>query len=262
MQAKKEFIQIFDTLSQTRHRYEVFRDFVICASASLHNAAVHSEVLESRYMEAIHRYPKEETLLFPKLFTQLVDILNTHPHDALGQLYMELDLGSEHMGQYFTPSEISKLMAKLQGAAARLENQQYITLHDPASGAGGMILAVADDLIQAGYDPAQKMWAQCIDIDRTAAMMCYIQLALWNIPAQVIVGNTLSMTQEEVYYTPAHYMHRWEERLRKDWEEPLSPSPQVTDLSDTSDDASRVPDAMSPSPKRGKVDQIGFDFDI
>ena len=57
------------------------------------------------------------------------------------------------------------------------------------------------------------MWAHCQDIDRTAALMCYLQLALWHIPAVVVVGNTLALEKREVFYTPAHYLGRWHDRL-------------------------------------------------
>jgi len=54
------------------------------------------------------------------------------------------------------------------------------------------------------------MWVQAWDIDRTAALMCYLQLSLWHIPAEIIVGNTLSLEVREVFYTPAHYMGNWD----------------------------------------------------
>ena len=53
-----------------------------------------------------------------------------------------------------------------------------------------MILALVKVMITAGHNPAEKLWVQAIDVDRMAALMCYIQLSLWNVPAEVIVGNT------------------------------------------------------------------------
>jgi hypothetical protein len=43
--------------------------------------------------------------------------------------------------------------------------------------------------------------------------MCFIQLSLWNIPAAVIVGDTLANEVRECFYTPAHRMGAWEYRL-------------------------------------------------
>ena len=50
-------------------------------------------------------------------------------------------------------------------------------------------------------------------IERLAALMCYVQLSLWNVPAQVVVGNSLTFETREVFYTPAHYMGAWDMRL-------------------------------------------------
>lgn len=57
------------------------------------------------------------------------------------------------------------------------------------------------------------MWACCRDVDRLATLMCYVQLSLLHIPAAVIVGNSLALEVQEVFYTPAHYPHRWDDRL-------------------------------------------------
>jgi hypothetical protein len=104
-----------------------------------------------------------------------------------------------------------------------------------------MVLAFAKEMIEQGYNPATKLWVQCIDIDRVASMMCYIQLSLWNIPAQVIVGNTLTREYREVLYTPAYYLFGWDRKLRlrkffelmaeletKTDEEPTGTEPTIT----------------------------------
>jgi hypothetical protein len=43
--------------------------------------------------------------------------------------------------------------------------------------------------------------------------MCYIQLTLWNVPAHVIVGNTLTLEHKEVWVTPQHALGGWRHRL-------------------------------------------------
>ena len=91
----------------------------------------------------------------------------------------------------------------------------FITLSEPACGAGSMILAFANILIKAGHNPAQKVWVEAIDIDRLSALMCYLQLSLWNIPARVIVGNAFSMEVRESFFTPAHYLNFWDFKLKK-----------------------------------------------
>ena len=77
------------------------------------------------------------------------------------------------------------------------------------------MLAFVKVMLSHGHDPAKRLWVQCQDVDRTAALMCYLQLSLWNVPAVVIVGNTLAMEVREAFYTPAHYLGFWGARLRR-----------------------------------------------
>ena len=70
-------------------------------------------------------------------------------------------------------------------------------------------------MITQGHDPAERLWVQCVDVNRLAALMCYVQLSLWNVPAEVIVGNTLTLETREVWHTPAHHMRFWSSRLAR-----------------------------------------------
>ena len=208
------FVRLFGEIARHRHRYEVFKDFVTMAAISMHNAINKVDALEQEYLAIVGRYEREDRARFPKLLAELVTILDGEPWDALGQLYMELGIQSEHVGQFFTPPDLSELMARLTyGDALANLTEPFVTVQEPACGAGGMILAFAKVMIESGHNPAEKMWAHCQDIDRTAALMCYLQLALWHIPAVVVVGNTLALEVREMFYTPAHYLAGWDTRL-------------------------------------------------
>ena len=212
---KAEFVKIFNAVARHKHRYSVFSDFVVMSAISLHNAVNMNDDLEKEYLDIIAQYSKEEAKEFPKLFSCLVELLESKPADVLGALYMELELGNKNTGQFFTPSALSEMMAQINyDTELRELNKPFITLSEPACGAGGMVLAFANVMISYKHNPAEKLWVQCIDIDRVAAFMCYLQLSLWNIPAQVIVGNTLSLELREQYFTPAHYLYDWDTKLR------------------------------------------------
>ena len=45
------------------------------------------------------------------------------------------------------------------------------------------------------------------------AMMCYLQLSLLCIPAEVIIGDALRMDFRRSMHTPAHYLGGWDDRL-------------------------------------------------
>jgi hypothetical protein len=217
-QERKAFIDLFNTIARHRHRYEVFKDFVTMAAFAVHNAVRMDEKLETEYMSIVQRYTKEEALSFSHLLAMLVNMLEPAPRDVLGAIFMELEFGGTHNGQFFTPHHVSEMMA-LIGYGEQLENLDvpFVTLCEPACGAGGMVLAFVKVLIDKGHNPAQRLWVQCQDIDRTAALLCYLQLSLWHVAGVVIVGNTLANEQREVFYTPAHYLHGWRWKLESKW---------------------------------------------
>ena len=173
--SSKLFIKTFDSIAKQNHRYTVFSDFVTISAISLHNAVNKLEHLEAEYMEIIKKYSKEEALLFSKLLGIVIDLLEDEPKDVLGELYMELNLGNAKTGQFFTPNSVSELMAKISYDDDLKElKKPFITLSEPACGASGMVLAFTKVMLSHNHNPAERLWVQCIDIDRIAAFMCYI----------------------------------------------------------------------------------------
>ena len=212
---KQTFISLFNSIARHKHRYAVFADFVTMSAIALHNAVNMNEALEKEYLEIVAKYSKKEVNHFCELLANFIELLEVEPTDILGHLYMELDLGNLNNGQFFTPHEISLLMARLAyGDMLENLNKPFITLSEPACGAGGMVLAFVNEMLRNKLNPAYKLFVQCIDIDRLAGLMCYMQLSLWNVPAEVIIGNTLTMKFRGVYYTPAYYLMGWDNRLR------------------------------------------------
>lgn len=114
--------------------------------------------------------------------------------DAMGAAYMELGVGNEAGGQFFTPFHISCLMAKL----AVDDGDGVFTVSEPSCGAGGNCIAVAKACHEAGIDWQRRVLFDCQDVDELTALMCYVQLSLIGAAAKVSVGNTLL---EERRYT-------------------------------------------------------------
>lgn len=217
----QEIIKNLRSITSDRQLYTVFEDFVTMTAISLQNSVVSREFqrfkkLEEEFKGIYQRYDKEQNALFAACLAQLVNELDKNPKDILGSIFMELDYGCEFKGQFFTPMEISKFMAKMQfnDIDSLLKGKSFFTMLEPSIGAGGMVLAVAEELISQGYNPANTFWVQGIDISRIACLMAYVQLSLWNIPAEIIVGNTLTMEFREHWYTPAHVLNNWTARLR------------------------------------------------
>lgn len=247
-----EFVRAFNGIAGHRHRYEVWRDFITLSGLMVQNSMrqfmppERFQVLEDEFLAIEKRYSEENRTEFARLFASLVRLLEVEPYDVLGQLYMELDLGNTNTGQFFTPPELSELMAGIiYGDELKELKKPFVTLQEPACGAGGMILAFVKVMLSHGHNPLHRLWVQAIDVDRTAALMCYIQMSLWGIPGEVVVGNSLSLEVREVFYTPAHYLGLWSMRLRRHWAEqanaplhtPEAPEPAPTVIQETRDQA-------------------------
>ena len=219
-EARASFIRTFKDTARYHHRYEVWRDFIVLAACCLHNGILKDDIREAEYMDVIGRYKPEDQQRFPTLLAEVVSMLDHSPRDVLGPLYMELEIGSKDRGQFFTPPELSDLMAHVTfgDQLATLESEPFITVQEPACGAGGMVLSLVKVLTDAGHNPAHKLYAQCIDVDRVAALMCFVQLSLWHVPAQIVVGNTLTLETREVWYTPSYRIYGWQGRLERHWQ--------------------------------------------
>lgn len=172
---------------------------------------------EARYMSLIKPYTRDELMCFARIRAHLVDAFEVEYRDHLGETFMELDLGSAHKGQFFTPYSVSKFMAFLtldDAVDKTIESRGHFTLSEPAVGAGGMVIAACDVLRERGVDYQQTCHATCLDVDEKAVHMAYIQLSLIGLPAIVVHGNALTLEERAHWYTPFHIIGGWDQKLR------------------------------------------------
>lgn len=256
-----QFLTLFKSIALERHRHDVFRDFVTTSAIAIRNAVVIDESLEQEYLKIINTYDNEDIQKMCELLGMLIELLEPEPTDILGSLYMELGLSSAQNGQYFTPPYIAELMVQMTyGDKLQKLTKPFITLHEPACGSGGMVLAFAKNLISLQQNPAEKMWASCIDINRLAALICYLQLSLWNIPAEILVGNALTMEIKERWLTPAHMLHDWDFKLRlKNMADSLR-SLMACDSDMKNEEKPPLETSDEPPLKESSDVQMGFDF--
>ncbi|MBE5221377.1 hypothetical protein BV921_18915 [Pectobacterium odoriferum] len=216
------FIRQFHEIAPYENRWTVFSDFIHMSAAALHNRCHFVQEIEDDYMRRIKRYKSVDQRRFPALFNTLVEGMEFSASDFLGSVFMELELGDQRRGQYFTPYSVAYMMAKMQlsdGLPALTSGERdFITVSDPACGAGGLVVAMAQAMLEAGFNPQKQMVAVCVDIDSVAAMMAYVQLALCGIPAMVIVGNSLSMEFRQTWRTPFWMMFGWERKWMREQE--------------------------------------------
>lgn len=213
---KKQFLSIFNETARYHHRHKVFRDFITLASVSIHNNILFDEKLEQEYMETVRQYEAEDTERMVRLLAEVVMGLEAESCDFLGSLYMSLELGESARGQFFTPFCVSRMMAEMQlGDLDRLlKEKPFVTVYEPACGAAGMLLAIAEVVREKGFNPMLHLWVSCTDIDPVASGMAYIQLSLMGVAGEVVTGNALYGERRTVMYTPAHWIGNWSNRLK------------------------------------------------
>ncbi|KAF6677152.1 N-6 DNA methylase [Pantoea sp. EKM20T] len=214
--ARKEFISVFRKTGYNLRRWEVFSDFIILAASELDIARIRTPESIERCRKICERYSTADIQNMHELFALMVCALQAQFHDFLGAIFMELELGDDRRGQYFTPYSVQSMMARLlmPGVIDTIRREGMFTLSEPTCGAGGMVIAYAECLIEAGLNPSAQMFVSCIDIDPVAADMAFIQLSLLGIAAEVVTGNTLTLEFNRVRYTPVYYLNDFEERLK------------------------------------------------
>ncbi|CAD7740979.1 hypothetical protein LMG31884_47130 (plasmid) [Xanthomonas hydrangeae] len=217
---QKEFVKLIRANTAGRYRlHDVFRDFCEMAALSISNAVDRSQYAgrEARFLEIEKRYTPEERERFQRMLAELVMCLEEGFSDCLGALFMALELGDDWKGQYFTPYEVSRLMAGISAGdlKEKISGHGFVTVNEPACGAGGMVIAFADELRSQGLNHSEAMHAVSIDIDPTAVHMAYVQLSLLGIPAIVVHGDALWPAEKTWahWVTPIHVLGRWDERL-------------------------------------------------
>ena len=216
----KEFCALLDQFAYRYSKWQIWNDFLNLSAISLANVlpGPESENREKQYLSIIESYEEKDQEVFPKLLELVVRALEENPEqDFLGILYHHLELQQEQKGQFFTPYYISEFMSNIQFVAqdadAELKKKGYISVNDPACGAGAMLVAFANMAKKHGINYQKHVLFVAQDIDRTAAMMCYIQLSLLGCPAIVIIGDSLSKPlyhqDNEIWYTPFFYLNQW-----------------------------------------------------
>lgn len=220
---QKKFISIIEALASSSgvRAKTLFRDFAAMAALEL-SSAVDLRTRDLRRAELASlrsRYTAAQLEQMSALLSCAIESLQAEMHDCLGQIYMQLNIGNEDRGQFFTPYEVAHLLAhiNLGGSDKIIARRGYVTMDEPAAGAGCMAIVFASVLSERGHNYQQSMHARLTDIDMTAVHMSYVQLSLLYIPALIVHGDALRPRPGDGHwYTPAHILDGWGHRLNQD----------------------------------------------
>lgn len=230
---QKNLVSIFNEACYRNSRWSVWADFVVMAAISISNTVdkTHAEAREKTYLSLAKKYNKQELECFSRMFAEIICGIDECPdQDFLGELYMALELGNDHSGQFFTPYSVCRAMAAMtygEDLKQKIEKQGWVSVNDPACGAGALLVAFANECRRPGkdinYQTSVLFVAQ--DIDLIVGCMCYIQLSLLGCPGYVVIGDTIAhpstsidarglipVPGENVWYTPFYFRNIWHYR--------------------------------------------------
>jgi len=218
--AKKELFKHIQQLGYRHSTWEAFSDFCEVSAIAISNSVDwrQREEREKRYLETIARYEPKEQARFPEMFALLVQALENEltvkgPDDVLGRLYHELELHNKYTGQFFTPGNICDMMGELtvseQDLQHLINDKGFITLSEPASGSGAMVLGFCKAMQKRGFNYCNQLVVTAVDVDLKCVHMAYLQFSLYGIPAVVIHGNSLTVEEWSRWYTPIYIMDGW-----------------------------------------------------
>lgn len=230
---KKEFIQCFDQLCQRHNRWTVWCDLMQMGATSISNAVdMHDhrrwEEREKAYLQVVRKYNEVEMQFMPQLFAMIITSLDQGPdQDFLGELYMNLNLGNSHNGQFFTPYHLCSCMARMNmdGLQSALSQKRWVSVSDPCCGAGGLLVAFANECRRLNINYQTDILFVAQDIDPVVGYMCYIQLSLLGCPGYVVIGDSLTAPTtaldpggmlpspgQNIWFTPMFFRDVWQYR--------------------------------------------------
>lgn len=224
LKPKSKIGQMFEKLSRTRHMWQAWNDVISLIAIMISNTVDKGKVKDEReeeYLTIIKGYTDDEIKIITDVFSEIVLAFESNSEqDLLGDLYMELNLGSNNLGQFFTPYHLCELMSKIsfkkELVEKEIEDTGYVSLNEPTCGAGANVIAYVNECKKhdVNYQKYVRIVAQ--DISRLTALMCYIQLSLLGCDAIIVVGDTLrnpateetiNIGDRNVWYTPIHQLH-------------------------------------------------------
>lgn len=217
----------FRYLSDRYGKWNIWEDFITLSACSL--CLSDRQKREKEYASIVKKYKPDEVQRFVEMFALAIEALEVNPdQDFLGDLFMRFDLGNTWRGQFFTPYNVCQCMAALTtgNLQSQLEHQPWISVCDPAVGAGALLIAFAQECVSQKTNYQTNVLFVGQDVDRTAAMMCFVQLSLLGCPGYIVVGDSLlhpivgpsvllPVPQEgqEIWCTPMFFSDIWQLRV-------------------------------------------------
>ena len=221
-----DIVKLYNSLIGAHQMWELWQDSMTMFALSISNTVDMRfyDQREQQYLDIARKYTKDEMQVFVRIFGEIVLELEREPEqDLLGDLYMNLDLGSHWHGQFFTPYHVCEAMAKMQFQdEITIENIKPVSCVDCACGGGALLIAAGHEfhkkIKDTGLNAQDYIALYAQDLSQVSAMMCYVQLSLLGFAAKVKLGDSLmnpmldSDNGADIWYTPMWFSEIWSVR--------------------------------------------------
>lgn len=218
-----QIVKLFNKLTGARQLWELWQDGITMFALSISNTVDHRfrDKRNQEYVEIAHKYSKGEMQVFVEIFAEIVNQLEAdQEQDFLGDLYMQLDLGSHWHGQFFTPYDICRAMAEMTfEEISDVSEVKPISAMDCACGGGALLIAAAHayrkSIKKIGLNPQNYLSFYAQDISRVTGLMCYVQLSLLGYAGKIKIGDSLcnplvdADNGPDIWYTPMWFSDVW-----------------------------------------------------
>ena len=193
---QKNFLKIFEGLTGKHNRWEIWRDFIHLTAIEISNSTDRLNAPERTkdYQTIISKYSAAERNGMAEMLAEVVMGMEQNlDQDFLGSLYMMCELGNDHAGQFFTPYDVCRCMAEITFDAKIVPDMEgFISVSDPACGAGATLLAFLNICKSRNICYHNKVLVVAQDIDFIVGLMCYIQCSFMGCAGYVVIGDTIA----------------------------------------------------------------------
>lgn len=226
---QKAIVELFRAFDGSKNRRKIFEDFVILTAISISNRVdfTHAAEREKQWLQVAGQYKQQEIDIFSEMAAQIVMGLEQNPdQDFLGEMYMNLDFGSSTAGQFFTPYNVCRMLAAInfrwQALLEQICDNGFVSAADPASGAGALLVAFANECKLKGINYQEKVLFVAQDLDYIVGLMCYIALSYLGCAGYVVIGDSLQeplksydgrallpVDNGRIWFTPMFFSSLW-----------------------------------------------------
>lgn len=208
----------FEKLKQSangKHSRIVFDHMIELHATALTQTYEQSEEKEKEWVKLASHYDSTALAQCMAYLSMAFSLSPATWSDFIGQFFMDSEFYNVQRGEYFTPMHVANMMAgvTLQNHVEIIDQKGYISINDPACGAGAMLIACAR-LVAKTHEVSRVALFVGTDVNITCARMTYLQLCAMNVPAVIHHGNTLTGETFYTMYSPAflrdtQWIHRY-----------------------------------------------------